>query len=320
LDSLSWTEAKKRSLAGYQPGHVLLFHQNTGHFQQHEAATVLSVSKSSVLVQRQDGSRHRFRPLKGNTFDVCQARQIAIAPGERLLLQSNRGDLINGQLVTVKSVHHDGSLSLTDGRTVPADYRKFAHGYAVTSHASQGKTVDEVLVVASSVSAAAVNREQFYVSISRGRERCTIFTDDKQLLRDRVGRSRERKAALELQELKEALLKGGFTPKQQVSPAPLATPDLRTCDVRASRQLRPTRTLRPMPNLQRGPSRSTRVAELFNHWVGKLRDALGLQPHAPKHGRTYSLSPTHSHPAKVAAAHEQQDRQRQRGHRHGLSR
>jgi hypothetical protein len=166
-----------------------------------------------VLVQRRDGSKHRFRPLKGNTFDVCEARQLAIAPGERLLLRANCGDLLNGQLVTVKSIHGDGSLSLTDGRSVPAGYRKFCHGYAVTSHASQGKTVDEVLVVASSVSFPAVNREQFYVSISRGRERCTIFTDDKQLLQERVGRSRERKAALELQQLKDANDEGRGSPE-----------------------------------------------------------------------------------------------------------
>ena len=69
---------------------------------------------------------------------------------------------------------------------LPADYRRFTHGYAVTSHAAQGKTVDDVFLVASTRSLAAINRQQFYVSISRGRQRCRIFTDDWQLFRDRL--------------------------------------------------------------------------------------------------------------------------------------
>jgi hypothetical protein len=86
---------------------------------------------------------------------------------------------------------------LADGRVIPADYRTFTHGYAVTSHAAQGKTVDEVLLVASSRSLPAINQEQFYVSISRGRERCQIFTDDSDLLRSHVTHSSARLAAVE---------------------------------------------------------------------------------------------------------------------------
>jgi len=81
---------------------------------------------------------------------------------------------------------------------IPESYRTFTHGYAVTSHAAQGKTVDEVLVVASSRSLPAVHQEQFYVSISRGRERCQIFTDDAELLRSHVNRSSARLAAVEV--------------------------------------------------------------------------------------------------------------------------
>ena len=88
-------------------------------------------------------------------------------------------------------------MVLADGRVIPADYRTFTHGYAVTSHAAQGKTVDEVLLVASSRSLPAINQQQFYVSISRGRERCRIFTDDSELLRSHVTHSSVRLAAVE---------------------------------------------------------------------------------------------------------------------------
>jgi conjugative relaxase-like TrwC/TraI family protein len=234
LDSLSWTTAQKRNLASYQPGMVLLFHQDSGSFKQHETATVVSASKTSVVLQCEDGSTKQFRPLKGTTFDVCESHQLAVAPGDKLLLQANRSQkangssvsLVNGQLVTVKAVDKEGRIALTDGRSIPPDYRRFCHGYAITSHASQGKTVDEVILVASARSLAAVNREQFYVSISRGRERCQIFTDDKELLRDRIGHSHQRTAAVELADLQRGINRSPSHAKAKEEASPLRSVEL----------------------------------------------------------------------------------------------
>lgn len=68
-----------------------------------------------------------------------------------------------------------------------------AHGYAVTAHRSQGKTVDEVIV-----SADGMTRELFYVSASRGRDRISVITSDAEALRCSVGRSGARQSATEL--------------------------------------------------------------------------------------------------------------------------
>ena len=133
------------------------------------------------------------------SFDVGEARELKVAAGDWLLLQANHGkEFINGERVQVREIQN-GRIALADGRPLPAGFNTFTHGYAVTSHSSQSKTVDEVLLVASSKSFAAVNREQFYVSISRGRERVHVFTDDADLLARRVTDSHERKAAVELQ-------------------------------------------------------------------------------------------------------------------------
>src|SRR5213593_4454177 len=109
-----------------------------------------------------------------------------------------------------------GDPFLADRRSLLAGFNTFTHGYAVTSHSSQGKTVDTVLLVASSRSFVAVNREQFYVSISRGRERVHVFTDDADLLARRVTDSHERQAAVELLTLRQELAKLGFMPRQQL--------------------------------------------------------------------------------------------------------
>jgi len=70
--------------------------------------------------------------------------------GDRLLLTANRREpglrITNGDLVTVSAVDDTGRIQLDDGRTLPSNYRSFGHGYAVTAHRSQGKTVDAVII------------------------------------------------------------------------------------------------------------------------------------------------------------------------------
>jgi hypothetical protein len=78
------------------------------------------------------------------------------------------------------------------------DFGHIAHGYVVTSHASQGKTVDRVLIGQSYLSLPASDRQQLYVSVSRGREQALLFTDDKEALREAVARDRERLTATEV--------------------------------------------------------------------------------------------------------------------------
>jgi ATP-dependent exoDNAse (exonuclease V) alpha subunit len=174
------------------------FHRTTHGFDKNETVSVVAVENDSLKVQHTDGSENIFPLGAGIACDVGERRKLRIAAGDKLLLQANTAGkrFINGELVEVRAIQGD-SVVLADGRVIPADYRTFTHGYAVTSHAAQGKTVDEVLLVASSRSLPAINQEQFYVSISRGRERCQIFTDDSELLRLHVTHSSARLAAVE---------------------------------------------------------------------------------------------------------------------------
>ena len=215
FDSLSWTEAQKKNASQYEPGQRLRFVRKTRKFDRGETVEVAAVVENGLRVRRPDGTEVDFIPANAaSTFDVGEARELKVAAGDWLLLQANHGrEFINGERVQVREIQN-GRISLTDGRQLPASFNTFTHGYAVTSHSSQSKTVDEVLLVASSRSFAAVNREQFYVSISRGRERVHVFTDDTELLARRVTDSHERKAAVELQALRDDLAKLGFVRKE----------------------------------------------------------------------------------------------------------
>ena len=80
---------------------------------------------------------------------------------------------------------------------LPKNYRQFVRGYAVTSYAAQGKTVDYVLFSDSAVK-AATNEQQWYVTISRGRKGVKIFTADKIQLRQNITHSGHRTLALDM--------------------------------------------------------------------------------------------------------------------------
>lgn len=82
---------------------------------------------------------------------------------------------------------------------IPTRFRHFTHGYAITSQRAQAQTVDEVLLAVDAQSAfCAATAQTLYVAASRGRDRCTIFTDDKELLLDAFARSGERLGAFDL--------------------------------------------------------------------------------------------------------------------------
>jgi ATP-dependent exoDNAse (exonuclease V) alpha subunit len=262
FDSLSWTEAQKKNSRQFEPSQRLRFVRQTKKFERGETTEVIAVTENGLRVRRADGTETDFIPASAAaSFDVGESRELKVAAGDWLLLQANHGkEFINGERVQVKTIQNE-RIALADGRTLPANFNAFTHGYAVTSHSSQGKTVDEVLLVASSKSFAAVNREQFYVSISRGRERVQIFTDDSELLARRVTDTHERTAAIELMALHQELAKLGFTPKERLEK--LAAPPMvsfRKDDFRTVRPLRATR-LSPVQRL-------AQVVADIRRWLG----------------------------------------------------
>ncbi len=100
---------------------------------------------------------------------------------------------MNGEIVSISRIDA-GILHLADGRAIDtAKFRDFTHGYAVTSHASQSKTVDHVIVAAERLG----RKIRIRAACSRGRYTCTVHTPDKAALLDRLP-SGNREAALDM--------------------------------------------------------------------------------------------------------------------------
>jgi len=193
---LQWTEAQKKDLSNYQQGQVLLFHRSSHGIGRNEALVVERSDRSHIIARDLNGIERIVSPTQARSFSVHERSEIEVSPGDRLLLTGNRREAdfraTNGELTKVRGVD-GGRIRLEDGRTLPANYQEFDHGYAITAHRSQGKTVDSVVL-----SGDMMKQEQFYVAASRGRDGITVVTSNVGQLRESLGISTARPSATEL--------------------------------------------------------------------------------------------------------------------------
>ncbi|TLD71349.1 conjugative relaxase [Phragmitibacter flavus] len=195
------TDSQKRDARYYTEDSVVVVNQTVAGLSKGTAGKLVAMTRTGVVIEA--AGRIRTIPHgKVGHLTVCKGRELALCKGDKIQLKANAmavaGERVsNGELVGVKSVENNGSIHLEDGRVLPAAYRQLGRGYAVTSYASQGKTVDHVLFSDSSVK-AAINDQQWYVTISRGRKGVRIFTTDKKALHQNVVRCGRRELALDI--------------------------------------------------------------------------------------------------------------------------
>jgi conjugative relaxase-like TrwC/TraI family protein len=226
LRSLNLTEAQRRDAREYAEGTIVQFHQNAKGFKRGERVTVEGAKAGRVSIKRADGSADLLPLQEAKKFQVFAPGEAAFAIGDKVRLTlggyaresqglygKRKNKVNNGQIYEIEGFARNGDFKLDNGYVLPKDYGNITHGYVVTSHASQGKTVDQVLVAMGNESLSAASREQFYVSVSRGREAVRLYTDDKAAMMEAVEKSGARLSATELMQSEEAKPK----PKRKIS-------------------------------------------------------------------------------------------------------
>lgn len=216
LVNLNLTEAERGDAASFEEGMVVQFQWKArGNFRMGERCPVCRVDGEKVWV-RKDGIDVRVPLDEAHKFQVFREEALPVAPGDLVRFTQNgyshdrKHRVHNGSVHRIEGFTEMGDLLLENGWTIPKSYGHLAHGYVSTSYSSQGKTVDRVFIAHGQDSIPASSSEQFYVSVSRGRESVTIYTDDREELLRSVSKSGARKSAIEVgglySEEREALL------------------------------------------------------------------------------------------------------------------
>lgn len=202
--NLQLTAAEKEKKENYTADKWLIFHQNCKGYKAGSRYQIIGAGdKNTIEVKDITGTISSVPITSSTNYHLFEPKEVPLAKGDKIRITGNGKaadgkHLFNGTLYKVNGFDKEGNIRLSNGSTLSKDYGHFALGYVVTSHASQGKTVDKVIISQSSMSFRASSQEQFYVSVSRGREAVSIYTDDKGDLLEAVKRSNERRSAIDL--------------------------------------------------------------------------------------------------------------------------
>jgi conjugative relaxase-like TrwC/TraI family protein len=202
------TGADRAWATRYQTGDVLHYQRGSkdiGIEPRSYARVVAANPKENLLtVQKPDGKQVIYDASRLRGISAYREIDREFAVGDRLQLTAPNHDLqvANRDLGTLKSFDDDGRITLRmdNGKDVsfnPREMRHFDHGYAVTSHSSQGLTSARVLVnMDTAVHPGLINSRFAYVSVSRASHEAHIYTNDAATLAETLGRDVSKTSAL----------------------------------------------------------------------------------------------------------------------------
>ena len=212
------TGAGRTWAALYNPGDVIRYESGSKSlgFERDSEARVVGVDArtNTLTVQKQDGEQVSYDPKRLYGVNVFEERSRDFSLGERIQFTSGNRELgiANRDLGTIKALEErsitvsmDGKL----GREVtfdPTEFRQLDHGYAVTSHSSQGLTADRVIAnIGTDSSRSLINERLAYVAISRAAYDARIYTNDAATLGERLSTDVSKSAALDLNDVRQAV-------------------------------------------------------------------------------------------------------------------
>jgi ATP-dependent exoDNAse (exonuclease V) alpha subunit len=156
-------------------------------------------------VQKQNGEQVSYDPSRLRGISAYREIEREFSVGDRLQFTAPNRELrvANRDLGAIEQISRDGQLTvrMDNGKSVSFDgdrMRHFDHGYAVTSHSSQGLTAERVLVnIDTAVHPELINSRFAYVSISRASHDAHIYTNNAASLGDDLSRDVSKTAALD---------------------------------------------------------------------------------------------------------------------------
>jgi conjugative relaxase-like TrwC/TraI family protein len=205
------TGADRAWAARYQPGDILLYLRGSKELgiEGGSYAQVISANPADNLVSvlRTDGEVVTYDPsrLRGISAYREIEREFAIRDRIQLTAPNRELGVANRDLGTLQQIDGTGRMTVRmDGDKEkiitfdPREMRQFDHGYAVTSHSSQGLTSERVLVnMDTNVHPELLSQRFAYVSVSRASHDAQIFTNDAANLAESLSRDVSKASAID---------------------------------------------------------------------------------------------------------------------------
>jgi hypothetical protein len=211
------TDPEKQNPRSYHEGEVIYFSRGSEKqaIPKRAYLTVAAVNDDTLTLRAENGRLVEFDPARWKGLSVYTSETRTIAIGDRLEWREpdNKRGIANHQYATIRKLDaHNIEVRLDNGRKLSmpiSDARKVDLGYASTSHAAQGSTVQRVIMhVDSTRHVDLVNNRQWYVGVSRPELDARVYTDSVQGMRRAVARRQDKELALDVVEHRQSTSMG----------------------------------------------------------------------------------------------------------------
>ena len=196
LQAKDMTRAEAVSPRTYQPGDVLVFHSRLAALNARAGATrtvvAIDEKRGRVTLQNERGGRQTL-PLErlmgrhaSAPFSLAREESLEIREQDKLLITRSDRDRGLAALDQAQVKSFDDKTVTLDLKGVEQAFERsdpalqsLTYGYAITSHAAQGKTAQDVVAVIDSRERMLTSQVGFYVSVSRSADTLATIVDDK---------------------------------------------------------------------------------------------------------------------------------------------
>ena len=208
------TGADRAWAARYQAGDVLHYVRGSKEhgIEGGSYAQVVATDPKENLVtaRKENGEQVTYNPARLRGISAYREIEREFAIGDRIQLTAPNRELgvANRDLGTLQQIDKGGRVTVRmDGDNEkaitfdPRAMRHFDHGYAVTSHSSQGLTAERVLVnMDTEVHPDLINNRFAYVSVSRASHDAQVFTNDAATLAESLSRDVSKASAIDFRQ------------------------------------------------------------------------------------------------------------------------
>jgi conjugative relaxase-like TrwC/TraI family protein len=228
------TGADREWAARYQTGDVLHYIRGSkelGIERGSYAQVVTTEPKENlVTVQKHNGEQVTYDPSRLRGISAYREIEREFAVGDRIQLTAPNRELhvANRDLGTIQQINDYGKITVRmagDKEKMITfnlnEMRHFDHGYAVTSHSSQGLTFERVLVnMDTEVHPELINSRFAYVSVSRASHDAQIYTNNAASLAENLSHDVSKTSAIDLSKAPDQFVSHSFAQ----GPTPTKTP------------------------------------------------------------------------------------------------
>jgi conjugative relaxase-like TrwC/TraI family protein len=209
VNRLDMTGTERTFANAYRPGEDIIRYNRPSKLYgvkvgDYALVTAKNHAENEITVCFENGRQLTYNPQRLSGVSVYYESQREFAEGDRIQFRAPLTEkrVANGELATItKIADEELRVKLDTGREFSFEQQQFRHidhGYAVTSHSSQGTTVDRVLINADTrESEMLLNDRMGYVAVSRAREDAIIYTNSIEELRSALDRRVDKETALE---------------------------------------------------------------------------------------------------------------------------